>query len=118
MRDNHGGSCYPSDMRRRPGILKRIDTGSVDEWVRSLSPADVKNFNASADRFLYPDRRLVRRMVDEELAELASRPASRLTKLAESELRSREGWRTPARWSMLIALAALALGIFNLFRVG
>jgi hypothetical protein len=103
-------------MRREPGLHEKIDTVGTDAWLRTLGLEKGFDFDSSVDRYLYPKRALHTRMVDEELAELASRAPSALTELARSELRSREGWRTPAKWSLFVALAALVVSAAALIR--
>lgn len=64
-----------------------------------------------------PGRAFVRRLVDEELAELAaSETNTKLGRLAESEMRTREAWRGPGRWSLIVAALALVVSVWAIVR--
>ncbi len=74
-----------------------IATASYDDAFSALTVKETPNFA------VWPD---------EELAELIA--MNRLdadTELARSELRIRESWRTPARWSLVIAAFALLVSL-------
>jgi hypothetical protein len=54
---------------------------------------------------------------DEDLADLIARnPDTAHARLAASEVRRREAWQTPARWSLLVSIAALLVSIVALAR--
>jgi hypothetical protein len=54
---------------------------------------------------------------DEELAEIIGRePQSKLGRLAESVLRSRESWRTPAKWALVVSVFSLCVAIWAFLR--
>lgn len=102
---------------RKPGTLAKIEEQGIDAWINSLGPTD--DFDKAADEFLYPGRKAIRLMVDDELAEvIAKKPGSKLAKLAESELRIREAWRGPARWSLVIAALAFVVSLAAFIRAG
>ena len=75
----------------------RIANASYDDAFSALTVKEVPNFA------IWPD---------EELAELIAlnRPDAE-TELARSELRIRESWRTPARWSLVISAIALLISL-------
>jgi len=74
-------------------------------------------FNEAAAELLDPGRREVQRMSDDDLtAIIEERPGTRLSTLAQSELKVRESWRGPARWSLLISLLAFILSMVAFFR--
>ena len=103
-------------MRRKAGQLEQIRSKRIGEWIDDLKPGSVAAYRA-LDEFENPGRWTIRRMVDEELADLiASEPGSKLGALAASEMRTREAWRGPARWSLIIAVLAFALSIAAFIR--
>jgi hypothetical protein len=64
-----------------------------------------------------PDRRRLKRLSDEELAELIARePESKLGRLAESVMRSRDSWRTPARGALVVSFCSFAVAALALIR--
>ena len=95
-------------------MLEKIDKVRGDAMVASLGGTPV---DPSLDHILDPGRGQVRTMHDDELAETIGRePNSKLGRLAESEMRSRESWRSPAKWSLIVAGLALLVSFAALFR--
>lgn len=104
-------------MRKRPGLLEKVRRYGVDHWIASFGPQSEAEFDRSFEDAANPGRRVIKQMTDEDLAELiADRPGSKLAKLAESELRVREAWRGPARWSLIVAAIALIVSIAAFMR--
>ena len=117
-------SIYWGSTMAKPGsasMLERIRNAREQMWLASLSVmsggSNQSVFDEAVVEFSTPQRRHLVKMTDEELAELMATEGadSYLHHLAASILRSRESWRTPARWalflsalSFLISLAALA----------
>lgn len=110
--------CYRGGMRRKPGNLSRYREQANDRWLASYRH-DGPQRAPLTGKYSYPSRALVRAFVDEELAEIiAGEPGSKLGTLAASELRSREAWRGPARWSLIIAALAFAVSLAAFIRAG
>lgn len=103
-------------MRRQRGILEKIERANMDDWLSSIGETTTQSkFDAAVDEFVNPGRKLVVQMVDEELAELAAhKPKTMLGQLAVSEMRRREAWRGPARWSLIVAAIALVVSIVSI----
>lgn len=104
-------------MRKR-GLLERITNAQTESWLDALGDGrQQKDFDDAASEFLDPGRNQVRQMHDDELAELLARnPHDKLGQLAASEMRSRESWRGPGKWSLIIAGLALLVSVGALFR--
>lgn len=108
--------CYRGGMRRKAGQLEQIRSKRIGDWIDDLKPGS-RAAHRALDEFENPGRWTIRRMVDEELADLiASEPGSKLGTLAASELRTREAWRGPARWSLIIAALAFAVSLVAFIR--
>jgi hypothetical protein len=95
-------------------MLERIRRVQFDSWLHAVGQRD--DFDATDADLLDPGRRHIRRMPDDELAELARSPASKLGQLAASEMRSRESWRGPGRWSLIVASLALLASLAAITR--
>jgi hypothetical protein len=99
---------------KKSGLLDKIKDAQTESWLGGL---DQKRFDKAASEFLDPGRSHIRRMHDDELAELLARnPHDKLGQLAASEMRSRESWRGPGKWSLIIAGLALLVSVGALFR--
>ena len=102
-------------MPRKRGLLAKMDSARVSEWVDSFG--GISGRRDSIDEMLDPGRRQIARLTDEELAELLARhPSTKESQLAASEMRRRESWRTPARWAVLISLLSFALALVAFIR--
>ena len=92
---------------RKPGHLAAYDTASADRMIHSLRIAST-SYDKAFDKLAAEPPLRLRRWIDEELAELVSRgPETPVGLLAAGELRRREAWRGPARWSLVVAALAL-----------
>ncbi|PIW55238.1 MAG: hypothetical protein COW16_07125 [Sphingomonadales bacterium CG12_big_fil_rev_8_21_14_0_65_65_10] len=101
---------------RRTGLWQKIKTAQTNSWLQALG-GERSAFNEAAAELLDPGRREVQRMSDDDLtAIIEERPGTRLSTLAQSELKVRESWRGPARWSLLISLLAFILSMVAFFR--
>ena len=90
-----------------------ISSTRLGNWLVKRGQA---RFEKYANEFADPGRNQVRQMRDDELAELLARnPHDKLGQLAASEMRSRESWRGPRKWSLIIAGLALLVSIGALF---
>ena len=99
----------------RKGFLKELDDTRIGAWVGSLRGRN--EFDETLEEILDPGRKHVRRLDDDELAEvLAREPDSKLGRLAASELRSRESWRGPRKWSLVISGLAFVLSMLAFVR--
>jgi len=100
-------------MRKR-GTLAEVDKARADRMIAGLAGATT---HTPIEEILDPGRNQVRHMHDDELAELLARnPHDKLGQLAASEMRSRESWRGPGKWSLIIAGLALLVSVGALFR--
>jgi len=80
--------------------------------VESLRASNGSAYDRSFDAIAHPSRAIIATFTDEELAELQARePNSREGHLAASIMRSRESWRTPGRWSLIVAALSLIIAI-------
>ncbi len=94
------------------GMLDKLDA-RLGNWLVKRGQA---RFEKYANEFADPGRNQVRQRRDDELAELLARnPHDKLGQLAASEMRSRESWRGPRKWSLIIAGLALLVSIGALF---
>jgi hypothetical protein len=93
---------------RSPGHLDRYDEEKGWELVESQGGSrPVDGRMALTPGRWWPNFKI---WTDEELHELASRdPTSSHGLMAQSELRARERWSGPAKWSLIIS--AVAVGI-------
>jgi hypothetical protein len=96
-------------MARREGGLKKIDEARSGDWRHAMGgPRPLETL----EQVLDPGLQEVRRLTDNELAEIIAREcASKLGLLAARVQRERESWRTPARWSLVVALCSLAIAV-------
>lgn len=102
--------------RRRRGGLEKLDSARSNRMIEGLKAFSGDAYSSAFDALADPGRRELDSFTDEELAELIARePSSKQGHLASSILRSRESWRTPARWalvfsglSLMVAMAAFA----------
>lgn len=80
--------------------------------------SDRIEFDAAFDEYANPQRRHLAKMTDEELAELLATESSGsyLHHLAASILRSRESWRTPVRWALILAGLSFVVSAIALWR--
>jgi len=102
-------------IKRKPGLLKEVDIVRTGSWVASLGEQHGKGLTPDELKFLEPDGAFLREFVDEDLAELTSRGTNtKLGQLAASEMRRREAWRTPARWTLVVSAVALVISIVSL----
>ena len=87
---------------RKKGSLEQIRRAQFDSWLHAVGQkGDLEPVPAE---MLDPGRSQVKRMHDDELADILARnPSSKLARLAESEMRSRESWRGPSKWSLIVA---------------
>lgn len=98
---------------RRHGMLEQYDKEVSDHIVASLKAqgGDRGALDSLSDRTYWN----FRIWTDEDLAELIARGGRDAnTRLAEIEMRRRESWQTPARWSLLVSLLALIVSIVAL----
>jgi hypothetical protein len=97
-------------MNTKKSLLDLIDNASGNAMVNNLT-GDTAAFG-QADPYDRPTRKLIASHSDDDLHELiAARPTTREAEIARSIMRGREAWRTPARWSLAISAAALALSL-------
>lgn len=99
---------------RRPGMLARYDKDTGNALVESFQILNSRGAsrNHKPSERTYPN---YRNWTDEDLAELVARGGGDAnTHLADIELRRRESWRTPARWSLLVSVVALIVAIVAL----
>ncbi|MDT7527784.1 hypothetical protein OVY29_03790 [Sphingopyxis sp. SE2] len=93
-------------MAKKPTLVEELNAANNDAWLGNFEddPAEVGPLHP----YWKATRKLIAKHPDEDLAELiATTPNSREAHLAVSILRVREGWKSPARWSMLISGASL-----------
>lgn len=96
------------------GLLAKIDAARVDGWIASMRGSPI---NTPLDELLDPGLATVRKFTDDELAEtIAREPNSKLGLLSASVLRSRESWRTPAKWALIVSLASFGLSFWAICR--
>lgn len=98
-------------MAKKPTLLERIQSADIVQWLDHQAGRT----QTSLDDILNPSRAYLAKHSDEDLAELiAAKPDTREAEIARSLMRVREAWRTPAKWSMIIAIASfvIATGAF------
>lgn len=92
---------------QRDGMLDRYDDESVEAWLGSLAEED--RDEVAPERRDYWNFRI---WTDQDLAEFVSREKQDAnTYLAEIEIRRRESWQTPARWSLGVSVLALLVSL-------
>lgn len=95
--------------------LDQIKSAENKAWVASLS--EDAQFTEAFTEKANPRWRHIAKLTDDELADiLADSPTSRKGIIAASVLRSRESWRTPARWALIVAGLSFALAVASLLR--
>lgn len=107
---------------QKDSILAKIRDARARMMIASFavlggkSPQD--DFDEAFEEFANPQRRHLAKMTDEELAELLATEASNsyLHHLAASVLRSRESWRTPARWALILSALSFLVSIVALWQ--
>lgn len=107
------------DWRSRRFTLEKIRAARSSRMVANFEYllSDGAKLDRAFDEFADPSRRHLRQLTDEELAELIStEPNSKTGRLAESVLRNRDNWRSPAKWSLLISLISVAIAVTAFFR--
>ncbi len=103
-------------------VLTRIREARAQMMIEGLSVFSGRTtqdeFEEAFDEYATPQRRHLVKMADEQLAELlATEPnTSYLHHLAASILRSRESWRTPARWALMLSGLSFVVSIIALWR--
>lgn len=97
-------------MTAGKSLLDLITNASGNAMVSSFA-ADPRA-PREADPYLRPTKKMIGAFDDENLHELiAARPTTREAEIARGLIREREAWRTPARWSMVIAAVSLVISI-------
>lgn len=95
--------------------LAKLREARSQSALRSLSilagDQDQRQFDAALEECTSPRRRDLAELSDEELAEILATesPKSYLHPLAASILRSRESWRGPARWALILSFFSFAV---------
>lgn len=103
-------------VRREPGRLAEFDAMASERMLASLS-AQGSSYEDAFDKLAAGPPLTFRDWTDAELAELIARnPESAPARLAASEIRRREAWQTPARWSLMVSALALLLSAVALAR--
>lgn len=102
-------------MAKKPTLLESISKANADAMIRGLTSQPEPP--SGPDVFGCPSRKLIKRYPDEDLLELiAAKPSTREAEIARSIMREREAWRTPAKWSMIIAIASLVIATWAFVR--
>lgn len=100
-------------MAKKPTLLERMQSAGIEEWLDHQAGRT----RTSLDDILSPSKAYLAKQSDDDLHELiAVRPNTREAQIAASIMRVREAWRTPARWSLIVAVAALAVSAVALIR--
>jgi CRISPR/Cas system-associated protein Csm6 len=98
-------------MAKKPTLLEEMRSANIETYLDHMAGRSPR----SLDDVQNPSRKHIASRADEELAELiVGEPASRAAELARSVLRQREAWRTPAKWSVIIAVVSLITAIGSL----
>jgi hypothetical protein len=93
--------------------LQKIDAARTDAMIAGLGGRPAGHHGRWAD----PGMREIRSLSNEDLAEIIARePQTKLGRLADSVQRSRESWRTPAKWALIVALCSLIVALYALYR--
>jgi len=106
----------------KDSTLAKIRDARARMMVASLSAlagkSDQDRFDEAFEEYANPQRRHLVKMTDEELAELLATESSGsyLHHLAASILRSRESWRTPARWALALSALSFLISAVALWR--
>ena len=102
-------------MTKKQTLLELVSEAGNDAWIASLTtdPAEIGPLHP----YWNANRKLIAKHSDEDIAEMiANRPTSREAELGRSIMRVREGWRMPARWSLIVAGLALILSVAAFIR--
>ncbi|HET9334864.1 MAG TPA: hypothetical protein VFO12_00490 [Sphingomicrobium sp.] len=103
-------------MKRKPGRLAEYDGAMGDRLVASMATKG-SSYEEAFDALTADPPLRFREWTDAELAELIARnPDTAPARLAASEVRRREAWQTPARWSLLVSVLALLMSAVALAR--
>jgi hypothetical protein len=87
-----------------------------DQLLASLR-AQGSSYDKAFDKLAAGPSLDFRQWIDAELVELIARdPDTAPARLAASELRSRESWRTPAKWALIVASLSFIVSIVALAR--
>lgn len=100
-------------MAKKPTLLERMNSAGIDQWPDHQAG---RTHTSLAD-ILRPSKAYLAKQSDEDLHELnAARPNTSEGQAAASIIRVWEAWRTPARWSLIVAVAALLVSAVALLR--
>lgn len=103
-------------MQRKRGRLADFDKTTADQLIESLRTQGT-SYERAFDKLTKASPINFRNWPDDELAELIARnPDTAPARLAASEVRRREAWQTPARWSLLVSILALGISAIALAR--
>ncbi len=103
-------------MKRSPGNLEKFDAACAERAFSALRAVGGSYESTFAELVDDPPLEF-KKWTDQELAELIARnPETAPARLAASEVRSREAWQTPARWSLLVSILAVLMSAVALIR--
>lgn len=98
-------------MKRKVGRLAQYDDHMGNLMVASLAMQGA-SYSEAFDKITGDKTPNFREWPDEELAELIARDGrTAAAKLAESEVRKRESWKTPALWTLIVAGCSLLVSV-------
>ena len=101
-------------LRRRPGMLDLYDKQQGDLMLAALRAQSARS-TKEISQVETTDEWNFRIWTDGELAAFIARGTkSGNAKLAEAEMRRRESWQTPARWSLVVSCFALLVSFVAL----
>lgn len=101
--------------RRRPGHLAEYDNNIARAAADSLRAQ--AGYDEAFDRLTEDPPLKFGEWTDGDLAELIARNPNTAPALqAAREVRRREAWQTPARWSLYVSIFALGVSIAALIR--
>jgi hypothetical protein len=104
-------------FRKHGGGYENLRIARGDALIRAHSTSGNPEFDRAFDELTKPKWATIASFTDEELAEmLAAEPSSREGLIAASIMRSRETWRTPARWALIISGLSLSAAVAALAR--
>lgn len=97
---------------RKPRLtLADIDKADAGRFLQSYDVLNGSKSVGSIPEILGPTMSEVARLSDEDIAELLSRKDGKLRQMANSVQRTREAWRGPARWSLIVAALSFAVAL-------
>lgn len=100
---------------RRPRVtLKAIQDARARNFLHNLNHAasGQRSFDRAVDELVNPTRSHLSKLSDDDLAELIStEPTTRVGRLADSILRTRDNWRSPAKWSLGVSIISLLIAV-------